>query len=953
MKTPFRFLIGGPFLVLTAALLTLLTARAALLPEDPRNIKGKLDNGVTWIYRQHNNPPGKMALQVHVRTGSLNETEAQRGLAHFIEHMAFNGTENFAPGKLIPYFESIGMQFGADLNAYTSYDETVYMLMTPNTDVAQIDKALMVLSDYVFRESLMAPEIEKERGIVLEEARSRKSARERIMRKLEPQLYEGSRYATRLPIGEEQIISKAPKTELDDYYRAWYRPENITVVLVGDAPSDKIIPLIQKRFGEYKAPAPARSPHGPEFKPFTKERAIVVTDPEVAFCQVQMMNIFPGRPPTLTTEQASVQLVEHVASWIIGRRFDQRVKKGHASFRRAGAFVTDFMHDAVLAQGFAMGNPQDWSKMLEEVLVEVKRARDFGFSESEIALARKEILADAEREVRTEPTKNAEAIIDEIISNVNSREPVMSAQQDLEFYKATLPGISASEVSDTFKKYFAASGFAYVVTTSDKPGDPVPTREQVLDVVKKANAIEVPRLVEDNVRTNLLSKIPAPAKIIDQTVDDKDLGVTSVWLENGAHVHHRYMDYKKDSVLVSIALAGGQIEETATNVGVTSVAALAVNEAATSEISSTEMRDLMIGKNINVGASPAVDHLLISVTGSPLDLEAGMQEAYLLLKDGKIEEAAFKNWRQIMERQIEEREKNPSAKASEALSDLLSGGDPRRLPLKRPQVDALSLEAAQAWFNRLCKTAPIEVAVVGDIKLEDALPLVQRYIGALPPREREARKLDPLRNSPRPKGPLAREVKVDTVTPKAVAYAGFAGSEGKNISDSRALELASLTLSSRLTKQVREELAIVYSIFANSVPSYIYNDAGQFISGAPCDPANAAKVVSEVQKIFKDFAENGPTPDEIANAKKQIANSLDSGMREPGYWWGILRNLDLRKRDLAAEKMAQEDFQKFTAEQVKNAFAKYYKPERIFQVIALPTGKEEKTAAATATGGTQ
>lgn len=943
MKTNFRFLRGGLFLILFTALFV---TRGALLPEDPRNLKGKLDNGVTWIYRQHNNPPGKMALQVHVRTGSLNEIDSQRGLAHFMEHMAFNGTENFAPGKLIPYFESIGMQFGADLNAYTSYDETVYMLMTPNTDVDQIDKALIVLSDYVFRASLLSTEIDKERGIILEEARSRKSARERIMRKLEPQLYEGSRYATRLPIGEEDIIAHAPKTEFDDYYRAWYRPENVTVVLVGDAPPDKILPLIKKRFGEYKAPAAARTPHGPEFKPFTKERAIVVTDPEVAFCQVQMMNILPGRPPTVTTEQAREELVEHVGSWIIGRRFDQRVKKGDASFRRAGAFVTDFMHDAVLAQGFAFGNPQDWSKMLGEVIVEVKRAREFGFSDAEVGLARKEILADAEREVRTEPTKNAEAIIDEIISNVNSREPVMSAEQDLEFYKSALPGISASEVSDSFKKRFAPGTFAYVLTTTEKPGEPVPTRDEVLAVVKKANATDVPRIVEQNVRTNLLAKIPEPAKIVDKMVDDKDLGVTSAWLENGVHVHHRYMDYKKDSVLVSISLAGGQIEETATNVGITSVAALAVNEAATSDISSSEMRDLMTGKNINVGASPSVDHLLITVTGSPLDLEAGLQQAYLLLKDGKIEDAAFKNWRQIMERQIEEREKNPSAKASEALVDLISGGDVRRLPLKRAQVDALSIEAAQAWYNRLCKTAPIEVAVVGDVKLEDVLPLIQRYIGSLPARERDARKLDALRDSPRPKGPLAREVKVDTVTPKAVAYAGFAGSEGKNISDSRALELASLILTSRLIKQVREELAIVYSIYSSSVPSFIYNDAGQFISGAPCDPTNAVKVVSEVQKIFKDFADKGPTPEEFANAKKQIANSLDTSMREPGYWWGILRNLDLRKRDLAAEKTAQEDYQKFTADQVKTAFAKYYTPERLFQVIALPTGKEEKTAAA-------
>jgi zinc protease len=238
----------------------------------------------------------------------------------------------------------------------------------------------------------------------------------------------------------------------------------------------------------------------------------------------------------------------------------------------------------------------------------------------------------------------------------------------------------------------------------------------------------------------------------------------------------------------------------------------------------------------------------------------------------------------------------------------------------------------------------MEVAVVGDIKLEDVMPLIQRYLGSLPVRERSAAKLDSLRVSPRQPGPWEREVKVDTVTPKAVAYAGFAAADGKNTKDSRALELASLILSSRLVKEVREELAIVYSISAQNVPAWIYRDGGRFLSGAPCDPTNAVRVVKEVHKIFKDFAESGPTAEELANSKKQIANSLDTGMREPTYWWGILRNMDLRHRDLAVEKTIKEDYQAYTAEQVQSAFKKYYKPDRLFQVTALPVGSkpEEK-----------
>jgi zinc protease len=916
---------------------TVFAAQSATpLPEDSRIQHGKFDNGVHWMYRQHNNPPGKMAIKVHVRTGSLNETEDQRGLAHFLEHMAFNGTEHFPPGKLIPYFESIGMQFGAHLNASTSFDETIYMLYTPNTEVEQIDKALMVLSDYVFRDNLSEDEINKERGIILEEARSGKNAFQRIRDKLWPELFSGSRFAKRLPIGDEGVIAKAPRKQFEEYYRRWYRPENITVLLVGDSAPDKIIPLIGKWFGEYKPSAPAEKEHGPEFKPFTEERALVVTDPEMAYCQIQMLNLKPGRPATVTEEQWRTELVEYLGSWIIGRRFDDRVKKAEASYRGAGASIDDFFHDALLAAGFATGEAADWNKMLTELITEVSRAREFGFSERELQLARREILADAERSVRTEPTRNARELIDEMVSSANNKTPILSAQENLKLYQKYLSGVTAAEVSGAFKSNFAPGTYAYTVTMAEKEKQKAPSQTEVLSVAKQAWAQKVQPIKEAAVITNLLSQLPKPAKILDQKID-KDLGVTSAWLANGVRVHHRFMDYKKDSVFLSISLTGGTLEETAANVGITEVASLAINEAATSKIDSSRMRDFTTGKNISVSAGPAGDNFTVTVNGSPIDLEFGLQEAYALLTDGRIEDAAFKNWKLARLQQMVQREKLPAFKAQEAMEELLSNNDPRRGFLDKSEVEALSVPAAQAWFERLCRTAPIEVAIVGDIKLEPALALVSRYIGSLPKRERSSKSIDKLRESARKPGPLSREVSVETVTPQAVSYAGFAASEAKNISDSRALELASYIMSSRLVKEIREEQAIVYSIHANNVPSWIYTDAGRFYAGAPCDPKNARKVVDEVHKLFKAFAENGPTDEELANAKKQVANVLDTSMREPSYWWSVLRNLDLRHRDLNAEKTIKEDYQKYTREEIRNAFQKYYVPSRIFWVTAVPT----------------
>jgi zinc protease len=290
------------------------------------------------------------------------------------------------------------MQFGADLNAFTSFDQTAYMLFTPDTTSNQVDKALMgperlCLSLF----ALLPAEIDKERGVVLEESRTGKSAFQRIRDKLWPELFGGSRFATRLPIGDDSILASAKKEQFDDYYHTWYQPSNVTVVLVGDAKADGMVPLMKKWFADAKSAAPIRKEMGPEFKPFKEQRAIVVTDPEMAYCQIQMLNIRPGRPPTTSVPQWRTGQVESLAAWIIGRRFDDRVKKGLASFRGAGAFVSDFFHDGLLITGSANGEAKDWAKMLDEVIVEISRAREFGFTEHELALAKKEFLSNAER----------------------------------------------------------------------------------------------------------------------------------------------------------------------------------------------------------------------------------------------------------------------------------------------------------------------------------------------------------------------------------------------------------------------------------------------------------------------------------------------------------------------------------------------------------------------------
>lgn len=907
------------------------------LPSDARILSGKLANGVTWKYRKHDNPPGRMALMMHVASGSLNETEEQRGLAHFLEHMAFNGSEHFAPGELVPYFERIGMQFGPDLNAFTGFDQTAYMLFLPDATEPQVADALKVLSDYAFRLLLLPAEIDRERGVVLSELRAGMSAQQRIRDEFIERVFAGSHLSQRLPIGKREVIENADRDRFEAYYRTWYRPQNITVILVGDAEPEPYLPLLEKWFGQYEATVAAADQARPGLRPFETERAFIITDPEHAQGNVDLYALHPGRQPTTTIAQARVELVDRLALWMLNRRLSQRVQRGEAAYRTAQVSVGDFLNDAVLVSGSATGEPDAWEKMLAEVILEISRAREHGFLPGEFDLCQREVLSGAEDAVRKEPTQNARGLLFRILAGVNTREPVLSAEQELDVLQKLLPTITLEELNAAFAAHYSPQAFAYVVTLPEKDGIKLPAEDEVLAAARAAFARSTVQVADVAAADSLLAQPPVPGKVTE-TSRDEDLQIVSGWLSNGVRFHYRFMDYKKDLVLVSFALAGGQIEETSANAGITLFASRLFAQPATDRLDSSALQDLMTGRNIAIGAAPANDHLRVTLRGSPQDLEFGLQLAHALLISGKLEQSAYDNTRQQILQQFAMARRMPQFVALETFVKAVSGGDPRRILLPAvEQVEALTLEAAQQWFHRIARTAPLEVTIVGEVPLDTVLPLLETYVASLGERPRTAEHLEPLRTlRDRGPGPLVRHVRVDTITPQGFALTGFVAADAQNIADVRALNLAQNTLDSRLIKRVREELALVYSISASHSPDPVYHDAGSFLSGAPCDPAKTDEVVTEVEKIFTAFAADGPSAEELATALRQTLNSLDQQLKEPSFWFDRLSAFDLHKGRLEDLKNIPAAYEAITAEQVRDTFRKYYTSARQFRVTAVP-----------------
>ncbi len=917
------------------------------LPKDPNNSYGQFDNGFSYIIREHKNPPDRIALFLHIKSGALNETQKQNGLAHFLEHMAFNGSKNFPPGELIPYMSKMGMRFGADSNAHTSYEETVYKLFMPDTKEETIDKAMTILQDYADGLLLLEEEIDKERKVILEEARARKSAMERIQKQMMKSVFEGTRIAIHDVIGDEKQIAEFPREEFADYWNTWYRPENMTLIVIGDFKADRIEREIKKRFAEFKARGPARTPPGAELRPIEKARAFVLTDPEQVMCQLQLMRLRTGRPAMKTYDDYRFNELENIGTWLVSRRLRELVDRGEAAFRMANVNVSELFREALLPSGMAIGEPGDWNKMLDQVVLEINRAIEHGFTDRELELARQEFLSNAEQRVEREPTMDANRLINRISRDVGRDEPLLSAEQSLELTRRVLSEATAKDIHRIFVENFGSgdaskgrnatgAGYTYVLAIPEKKeGLVLPTSEDVLAAAAEAWAKKSTAPKSSGAAESLLASKPKPGKVASKTTDD-ELGITTATLSNGVVVHHRFMDYKKDEVMVQIVLPGGSIEETAENRGISEAAEAALNRPATSRLDSTQIRDLMTGRKVQFNGNIGADTLTISFTSSPGDLEFGMELAYALLTDGRVEKAAFNNWKRLRLQRLEMMNTMVQGQLRKALDEVFFAGDVRLCELNAEQIGRLSAKKAQNWLRRITDKAAVEVTVVGDVKLDTAMELVCRYLGALPERSSDFTALDGLRKLKRGSGPYEKTIEYETVTPKAMVMAGFVGCEERDTVDRRLLTMATRILSERMIKRLREDEQLVYSIGCQSQPSRTMPGLGMIMAGAPTDPENAETLADSVLEMMHEFAAEGPTEEEVETAAKQLVTSVETLIKEPNFWRNQLGEMTYRGRSLSELKELPEVYNDFTVEQVHGVAKKYMTQDREIRIVVVP-----------------
>jgi zinc protease len=571
------------------------------------------------------------------------------------------------------------------------------------------------------------------------------------------------------------------------------------------------------------------------------------------------------------------------------------------------------------------------------LLTEMQRARLHGFTAQEVEDTKQAMLSAAEHAAQTESTRDARGFLRDMNRAVANHERPLAAAQALDVLQHLLPGVTPAEVSATFVAHFDPDRQAYILTLPEQEGLSVPSRDELLTMVKDALAIPVEPWQVATRPTTLLAQEPQPGTIIERT-QFTPLQVTHVTFANNVRLHYRFMDFKKDHVTVAITLAGGKIREQAENRGITDLASLALAQPATGQFSSTAIRDFMTGKKVGVAGRMTEDALVLDVTGAPEALKEGLQLAHLLLQDARLEPPGVTLWKQQKLQTLESIRSRIEARVREVTGLAQSGHDVRRAPLTPEQVKtrAEAIAPAQAWLETILHTAPVEVAVVGDIPEDKALQLASTYLGSLPPRPRHDSSLEPLRHVTGFTGPLTEALEVGTITPRAHLMLLWRCADWQDVRGRRLIHLVSQILERRLRQEIREARGLTYSTSVYARPNKIYPRMSALYVEFTTDPEKIDEAVQVARSIVEKFAAEGPTAEEVHIVHKQFKNSVETMLKEPGFWVELLADLEYHGTRLEDVEHLIEEVLAFTQADIAAEARKTITPERFLTVIGRP-----------------
>ncbi len=906
------------------------------LSPDPSLKFGRLDNGFRYVLMANSEPKDRVSMHLDVQAGSLDEKDNQRGLAHFLEHMVFNGTEHFPPGELVKYFQRIGMSFGPDANAHTGFNETVFDILLPDGDSKSIDEGLLVMRDYAAGALLLKDQIDDERGVILSEKQVRDTASYRTFESTWRFEMKGTRVAHRLPIGTEASIRAANRARLKDFYDTWYRPDKMILVMVGDFNADKAESMIKARFSGITARAPRRQipPVGrldhegiSPFYHYEKEAG----DTSVS---IEVLSSEPRQDDSLAYEKK--ELLREIAHRIVQNRLDRMLDDAKTPFTSAYISSGRFLNEIAYSEISAKGPPGTWRQRLFAIEHVLRQALVYGFTREELGRVRKEMLAEMDTAVRKASTRESQDLARNIIRDLNDDRVFQSPEQEKKEFSPFISSLTTEQVARAFRKAWDRNHRLVLVTGNARIAEGAETgRKEILSAFKASRRQAVSPPEKNRAAAFPFFQIPKAAERIHKQRTIDDLGIVQVDFANGVRLNFKRTDFKADEVSIRLAFGRGRAGEPETLPGLSDVSQGVVNESGVGPLTLDALKRALAGKSTDIDFQVKEDHFSFEESTVPDELELAFQLLY-----GHLTAPAFrKDALDLTIRRLSQRYDKYSRSVLGQMKiegdRFLAGGDSRFGMSDPHSLERIGLKDVENWVGAAIRQGKLEVSVVGDVDAQRVISLAGRYLGSLKPRGGVARETQ--RPGPAFPAGKSRTLKVPTKIVKSLVVVSWPTDDFWDIHRTRRLSVLGSVISEELRTRIREKLGVAYSPYAYNDPSRAYTGYGRLMAIVPTDPKTAREVVSEVHKIADKLVKAPLHKDEVKRIMTPILTGLKDLRRTNDYWIdSVLTGSVRHPRQLDWARSIVKDYRSIGAADILKTARTYLNNKKSATVVIVP-----------------
>jgi zinc protease len=903
-----------------------------VVPVDPQITVGRLPNGFRYYVRVNRLPQGRAELRLAVNAGSVLEDEDQRGLAHFVEHMAFNGTVHFPRLDVVNFMQSLGMRFGAHVNANTSFDETIYQLQIPTQNPAVIDRALLALEDWAHNVTFDPMEIEKERGVILEEWRLGLGAGERISNKQFPMLLKGSRYADRLPIGTPDIIRNANPARLRQFYADWYRPDLMAVVVVGDFDKAAMEERIKAHFGSI--PTSLSPKPRPEFTVPDQPGTVyaTITDPEVTGTRIDISARMAARR-FATIGEYRRSIVERLFSALMSARLDEIANSPNAPFLRAETDRGLFVRAAEVTSLVAAVPPGGVERGLSSLFTELSRAARYGFTATELNREKLNTQRYLQTAVTEKDKSPSGPLADEFVRNFIHNEPIPGIVYEFGLSQRFTPEITLAEVNALAKEWVPDRNRLVVITAPEKDRASLPTDARIAAVIKTAETAATTAYVDTVSTQPLLARVPAAGAVAKASTTDA-LGITEWQLSNGARVVLKPTTLKQDEILFRAISPGGTSLASDADFIPAATAADVVEQGGVGAFRNIDLEKILAGTTAVVRADIGATEEGLAGGSSSQDLETMFQLIYLRFTAPRADPVAFGVLKDQLKVAVANQRSMPETVFDEAVSAALTQNHPRAEPLTPARVDQMNLDKSLAFYkDRFADASDFVFVFVGSFDVAKMKPLVERYIGSLPSLHRNETVKDVGMHPPA--DIVDRQVTAG-IEPRSQVSIVFSGPFQDDEQHRVIANAMADTLGGNLQRTLREDLGGTYGVSVE--PSYQKRPTQEyrFTINFSCDPARTDALVTAAFRVIDQFKAFGPSPSQAADARSGLARDFETNSERNDY----LLNRILFKYEYGEDVKDVFDmspyYEQVTVASVRDAARMYLNTNRYVKVTLLP-----------------